>query len=175
MGCEIETDRGLIMANPTPTNADVQEKLKSLGLYDGEVDGLAGPVTAAAVVAFQKSKGLTETGKLDNPTLAAMFPSTVANRPTGIQATILDWVLNYAQSKIVWAAGALALVAIGWVQTKFGINLPPDVENTITSLLVAGGTALIAILRGWGKDTPRVTAKSPAVIQQPARFVGQTK
>ena len=157
----------------TPTNQDVQEKLKSLGLYEGEVDGLAGPVTAAAVVAFQKSKGLTETGKLDNPTLSALFPSSVANRPTGIQATAIDWVLNYAQSKIVWAAGALAGAILIWVNTRLGLNLPPDVEKLVTQGLVLGGTALITLLRGWGKDTPRVSAKTPAVIQRPAEFVGQ--
>lgn len=162
------------MAN-TPTNLDVQEKLKSLGLYDGDLDGLAGPLTAAAVVAFQKSKGLTETGKLDNSTLAALFPSTVANRPTGIQATVTDWVLNYAQSKIVWVAGALVGAAAIWINTKLGLNIPDSLKDTITQLIIYGGGALIVVLRGWAKDTGRVASKTPAVIQKPAEFVGQQK
>ncbi len=159
----------------TPTNKDVQEKLKSLGLYAGDIDGLAGPQTAAAVVDFQKSKGLAETGKLDNTTLAALFPSSVANRPTGIQATVMDWVLNYAQSKIVIVAGAVVAAVAIWANTKLGLNIPDGLKDTITQLLVYGGMALVAVLRGWGKDTPRVTAIQPAIIQSPAEFTGQKK
>lgn len=51
---------------------EAQESLARLGWYDGEVDGLLGPVTAAALAAFQAAAGLEAEGNLDEPTLAAL-------------------------------------------------------------------------------------------------------
>jgi peptidoglycan hydrolase-like protein with peptidoglycan-binding domain len=154
------------------TVAEAQTALKSLGFDPGEIDGAVGPKTAAAVVEFQKSRGLAENGKFDPPTLNALFPSTLVPKAGNgtIQATVMDWVLNYAQSKIVWAAGVLIVGVVGWVNGQFGVEVSPDVQNAVTSLLVAAGGALIAILRGWGKDTPRVASVAPAVVQKPAEW-----
>lgn len=156
------------------TNADIQQKLKDLKFYAGDVDGLAGKLTAEAVVAFQKSKGLPETGKVDPVTLAALFPSAVS-RPKTIVATFRDYLLNYAQSKIVWAAGVLVAAIVAWVQTKFGFSVPPDVVNWVTTGLVTVGGLLIAVLRGQGKDTPRIADVQPAVVKQPDVTVGVEK
>lgn len=46
-----------------------QETLQALGMYDGAVDGLMGPGTAAAVRDFQSQSGLDVTGKLDLKTM----------------------------------------------------------------------------------------------------------
>lgn len=43
---------------------DLQNKLKKLGLYTGTIDGDFGPKTEAAVKAYQKSKGMEQTGKI---------------------------------------------------------------------------------------------------------------
>jgi len=43
----------------------VQQVLKRLELYDGEVDGLAGPRTAAAVEHYQRLVGIAATGRID--------------------------------------------------------------------------------------------------------------
>ncbi|MGE5485927.1 MAG: L,D-transpeptidase family protein [Ignavibacteriales bacterium] len=40
----------------------VQERLKALGYYDGDTDGFYGPVTAGAVIAFQRARGLDPDG-----------------------------------------------------------------------------------------------------------------
>jgi peptidoglycan hydrolase-like protein with peptidoglycan-binding domain len=156
------------------TVLDVQTVLKRLGHYTGDLDGLSGPKTAAAVVEFQKSKGLTETGKVDPKTMSAMFPKE-DTKPKGISATLQDWVLNYAQSKIVWVAGALVAAVVAWVNTKFGISLPPDVVNWVTTGLVTVGGLIIAVLRGQGRDTPRVTSIQPAVVRHPSETVGVEK
>ncbi len=156
------------------TVLDVQTKLRELNLYSGDLDGLAGPKTAAAVVAFQESKGLTPTGKLDPKSLGLLFPKA-PEKPRGIQATITDWVLNYAQSKIVWAAGLLVAAAVTWINTRFGFQVPPELENWVTTGLVSLFALIIAVLRGQGKDTPRVTSVQPAVVQKPTEFVGQKK
>jgi hypothetical protein len=46
------------------TAIEVQIRLKSLGYYVGEIDGDAGPMTRAAISAFQRSIGMLETGNL---------------------------------------------------------------------------------------------------------------
>jgi len=60
--------------NPSPSASIrlLQQELKNLGFDPGEVDGLFGSKTIAALKAFQKSKGLPQTGKLDAATDAAL-------------------------------------------------------------------------------------------------------
>lgn len=50
----------------------VQEVLKERGMYEGEVDGIMGPKTQAALREFQKKEGLQETGRLDQQTMARL-------------------------------------------------------------------------------------------------------
>jgi hypothetical protein len=52
---------------------EIQEKLKELGLYTGNVDGLSGPKTIAAIRAFQRINGLTADGKVGPKTLEKLF------------------------------------------------------------------------------------------------------
>lgn len=51
---------------------EAQLKLKSIGLYTGNIDGLAGPETKQAVSQFQQRNGLKQTGRLDHETLAKL-------------------------------------------------------------------------------------------------------
>ncbi len=50
----------------------IQKKLKNWGYYNGDVDGIFGSKTKAAVVYFQKKNGLTADGIAGPKTLAAM-------------------------------------------------------------------------------------------------------
>jgi hypothetical protein len=58
-------------------NADsvraIQQALKTRGFYKGAIDGSFGPGTRAALAAYQKAKGMSETGQLDAPTLASLL------------------------------------------------------------------------------------------------------
>lgn len=45
-----------------PDIAEIQEGLSALGYYDGPVDGIAGPMTRAAISKFQGDNGLPATG-----------------------------------------------------------------------------------------------------------------
>jgi len=156
------------------TNQDVQAKLKSLGFYAGEVDGLAGKLTAEAVVAFQKSKGLPETGKLDPASLAALFPSTVTTQPRTIKAMFSDYVLNLLKSKTAWASAALVGVLVTFVQTKFGLTLPADVQATITTVIGLALAGVIGLLQAAFQN-PHMTTQQPAVVNKPAETVGVQK
>jgi hypothetical protein len=50
----------------------VQERLKKLGYYEGEVDGANGPKTKAAVAHFQHDNNLKVTGVVDQHTDSAL-------------------------------------------------------------------------------------------------------
>lgn len=55
---------GLVLDPPTgaPDIAEIQEGLAALGYYEGPIDGIAGPVTRAAIGRFQSDNGLPPTG-----------------------------------------------------------------------------------------------------------------
>ena len=55
-----------------PGVKDLQQKLKDLGFDPNGVDGKFGPGTLAAVIAFQKSKGLQTDGMVGPATMAAL-------------------------------------------------------------------------------------------------------
>lgn len=55
----------------------VQARLKELGLYKGAVDGIAGPLTHAAIVAFKRNAGLRARPYVGPITLAKLLPNSV--------------------------------------------------------------------------------------------------
>ncbi len=57
---------------PDRVIADVQAELQQMGYYQGEVDGLLGPMTRQALTAYQADQGLTTTAVIDEPTLNSL-------------------------------------------------------------------------------------------------------
>jgi hypothetical protein len=57
---------------PDQVIADVQAELQQMGYYQGEVDGLLGPLTREALTAYQADQGLAQTAAIDEPTLEAL-------------------------------------------------------------------------------------------------------
>jgi peptidoglycan hydrolase-like protein with peptidoglycan-binding domain len=70
-----------------------QQLLKSAGLYHGAVDGVVGPETQTAVIAFQREQGLPQTAQFDQQTLSRLGGSNTGAQqqnmtpsyPTGSQ------------------------------------------------------------------------------------------
>ncbi len=60
-----------------PTVKGVQETLKELNFYGGEVDGLFGPNTRVAIEAYQTKMGLTVTGTVDDSLLDQLGTGSV--------------------------------------------------------------------------------------------------
>lgn len=63
--------------NPTPQNVSrmvirVQAALMRRGYYNGDIDGLLGPKTRAALRAFQQTEGIPQTGRMDIKTLTRL-------------------------------------------------------------------------------------------------------
>lgn len=54
------------------TVTEIQTRLKNWGYYSGEIDGVYGSKTEAAVKYFQRKNGLTADGQVGNLTLAAL-------------------------------------------------------------------------------------------------------
>ena len=57
---------------PDQVTANVQAALQQQGYYQGEVDGLLGPLTRAAVADYQRDHGLYITSAIDRPTLSSL-------------------------------------------------------------------------------------------------------
>jgi Ni/Co efflux regulator RcnB len=57
---------------PDRVIADVQATLQQMGYYQGEVDGLLGPLTRQALAAYQADNGLYTTEVIDEPTLQSL-------------------------------------------------------------------------------------------------------
>ena len=57
---------------PDQVIANVQSALQQQGYYQGEVDGLLGPQTRAAIADYQRATGLAETAAIDQPTLESL-------------------------------------------------------------------------------------------------------
>ena len=57
---------------PDQVIANVQEALQQQGYYQGEVDGLLGPLTRAALADYQRDQGLATTAAVDEPTLDSL-------------------------------------------------------------------------------------------------------
>src|SRR5713226_1262177 len=59
-------------AAANPQTAGLQVALRAYGLYVGQIDGIAGPATAAATRRFQRRHGLVADGLAGRKTRAAM-------------------------------------------------------------------------------------------------------
>jgi Putative peptidoglycan binding domain len=57
---------------PDQVVANVQAALQEQGYYQGEVDGLLGPLTREAIAAYQSEQGLYTTSAIDQPTLESL-------------------------------------------------------------------------------------------------------
>jgi len=57
---------------PDQVIANAQAALQQQGYYHGEVDGLLGPLTRAAVADYQRDHGLYITSAIDRPTLSSL-------------------------------------------------------------------------------------------------------
>ncbi len=57
---------------PPQIVADIQAELKKRGLYEGEADGRMGPRTAAAIMFFEETLGMEQTGEPTTRVLAAL-------------------------------------------------------------------------------------------------------
>jgi hypothetical protein len=58
--------------DPAQVVANVQSALQQQGYYQGEIDGILGPQTRAALAEYQSAQGIEPTGVVDEPTLETL-------------------------------------------------------------------------------------------------------
>ena len=68
---------------------NVQKKLFELGLFEGDVDGFYGPMTARAIRAFEERNGMTPSGALTPAIVEAILRSDAAGRVPMAQAPVI--------------------------------------------------------------------------------------
>lgn len=71
-GCLTDAQQEQAAAAVRDYTLALQQDLADAGYYDGEVDGVYGPETVAAVEALQEATGLPQTGTMDKATEAAL-------------------------------------------------------------------------------------------------------
>jgi murein L,D-transpeptidase YcbB/YkuD len=60
-----------------PVVRDIQSALREMAMYEGSVDGIAGPRTLAAIREFQQRAGLEPNGKVGEPLLDAIRTASI--------------------------------------------------------------------------------------------------
>ncbi len=99
---------------------EVQTLLKKWGYYTGEIDGINGPLTIAAVKAFQKKYGLEEDGIVGPLTAAKMgITLTSSSSSSSTSSSTYSSSDRYLLAKVIYAEARgesyIGQVAIGAV------------------------------------------------------------
>lgn len=138
-------------------NKAVQQKLKELGFYKGSVDGVFGAGTKNAVIAFQKSRGLTADGIVGAKTAKAL--GITLNTQQISQSSSDLYVLAkcvYAEARGEPYEGQVAVAAVILNRVK-----SPSFPNTIAGV-VYQPWAFTAVNDGQINLEPDQTAYSAA-------------
>jgi peptidoglycan hydrolase-like protein with peptidoglycan-binding domain len=145
-----------------PVVRDIQSALQEMAMYDGSVDGVAGPKTLAAIRAFQKRAGLEPNGKAGAPLLDAIRTASVpapklkvvkakaeAQKPlpsesaaaspdvAQIQAALKR--LGYEGIEADGIAGTKTRDAVRAFQTKLKMTVTGEPDAALLSLMIKQG------------------------------------
>ncbi|MGI6702378.1 MAG: spore cortex-lytic enzyme [Christensenellales bacterium] len=138
----------------------IQSRLKAWGYYTGQVDGIFGPKTRAAVVYFQKKNGLQVDGIIGRQTAAALGISLAASSSSNSSYSGSD---EYLLAKVVYSeargepyTGMVAVAAVVLNRVRH-----PDFPNTISGV-VYQPWAFTAVHDGQINLTPNETSKRAA-------------
>ena len=118
----------------------IQEKLKRWGYYNGNVDGIYGSQTLAAVKLFQKKNGLTVDGIAGTKTLQAMGIFNSSNSSSSSSSNVSSSNLNllsrvvYGEARGESYTGQVAVAAVVLNRVKSS-----SFPNTISGVVYQSG------------------------------------
>ena len=135
------------------TIKQVQQKLKDLGFYTGEVTGNAGSKTTAAIKAFQKKYGLTADGVIGSATLKkldevynasqkpAVEETSAPAASGGVSSSTVKQVqqklkeLGFYTGEVTGNAGSKTIAAVKAFQRKYGLTADGVIGSTTLNKL----------------------------------------
>ena len=138
----------------------IQEKLKRWGYYNGNVDGIYGSQTTAAVKSFQRKNGLTVDGIAGTNTLRAMgiYTSSTTSSSSSSHSSDVNLLarLIYGEARGEPYTGQVAVGAVVLNRVKSS-----KFPNTIAGVIYQSG-AFDVVADGQINMTPDSTAKKAA-------------
>lgn len=131
----------------------VQKKLTELGLFNGTVDGFYGPMTAAAIRAFETRNGMTPTGALTRNVIDAILRADAAG-----MVQVAPQAVAVQPAPVVQPAPApQGDVLVGRVAELSPIDQAVDTIGNAAALTI---DSIVAAVDG-GRTTPPAPATRP--------------
>lgn len=155
--------QALAVGGPDPEIAALQVSLRSKGMYFGQIDGLAGPMTAKGLRAFQRAAGLPVTGELGPRTRAQLG---ALGRPLVARRVLVQGAYGWDVSALQFLLARSGHLRLLDVDGHFGASTKAGLLRfQRTRGLAVDGVAGPATLTsfGHGRRTPVVAASAPAV------------
>lgn len=109
---------------PSPHSSivrDVQSALVEIGYYDGKIDGIYGPATAEAIMAYQESAGILPDGEASFRLLSSMKSALLVSKSKKIAANF-DVPGDQSQSPVSTASGSALVAKIQKGLAEFGFE-----------------------------------------------------
>ena len=114
------------------TVRSIQTRLKSWGYYNGEIDGIYGSRTTAAVKAFQKNNGLTADGIAGPATLAKIGISSASESRSNDTALLARLISAEARGEPYTGQVAVGAVVLNRIEH-------PAFPNTLSGVIFQSG------------------------------------
>ena len=155
---------------PDPEIAALQVSLRSKGMYFGKIDGLAGPMTAKGLRAFQRAAKLPVTGELGPRTRAELG---ALGRPLDARRILVQGTYGWDVSSLQFLLARAGHLRLLDVDGHFGASTKAGlIRFQRTRRLAVDGVAGPATLTafGRGRRTP-VLAKPTAQTRSTISYV----
>ena len=149
--------QGLAAGGPDPEIAALQVSLRSKGMYFGKIDGLAGPMTAKGLRAFQRAAGLPVSGELGPRTRAKLG---ALGRPLVARRVLVQGAYGWDVSSLQFLLARAGHLRLYEVDGHFGASTKAGLlrfqrTRGLARDGVAGPATLTAF--GHGRRTPVLT------------------
>jgi len=133
--------------------ANIQQNLKALGHFSGDIDGLSGPLTRSAIKSFQRNKKISVTGIIDY-TLLEQINSMIELRTKEIRVSETPRAFS-AIPPASWIRGPIKTRS-----TRLSLTSPPETPFAACSVSVKKIPAL--------KNVPQATFNEGMVNDPPS-------
>ena len=124
----LNNNSDVVQVATASTNKSVQSRLKDLGYYTGNIDGIYGPLTRSAVINFQRDYGLSVDGIVGPETLGALGVSNSTSQSSSDLYLLAKCVYAEARGEPYVGQVAVAAVILNRVES-------PEFPNTISGVI----------------------------------------